>query len=109
MTDPEKRRRIIESMPAFNRPACESAPVIVVVSMVRNRSGYDRDGSFSTPKGKGWQMFDCGCSAMAFALKAHELGLGTVIMGYCDEAVAAEVTACQKPKRLAPSLRSVIP
>ena len=60
VTDPEKRRRIIESMPAFNRPACESAPVIVVVSMVRNRSGYDRDGSFSTPKGKGWQMFDCG-------------------------------------------------
>lgn len=104
VTDPEKRRRIIESMPAFNRPACESAPVIVVVSMVRNRSGYDRDGSFSTPKGKGWQMFDCGCSAMAFALKAHELGLGTVIMGYCDEAVAAEVTGMPETEEVGPIL-----
>ena len=37
-------------------------------------------------------MYDCGCSNMAFTLKAYELGLGTVIMGYCDEAVAAAVT-----------------
>lgn len=104
VTDPEKRRRIIESMPAFNRPACESAPVIVAVSMVRNRSGYDRDGSFSTSKEKGWQMFDCGCSAMAFALKAHELGLGTVIMGYCDEAVAVEVTGMPETEEVGPIL-----
>lgn len=91
VTDPEKRKRIADSMPAFNRPACQSAPVIVVAAMIKNRSGYDRDGAFSTPKGKGWQMFDCGCSNMAFTLKAYELGLGTVIMGYCDEAVTAEV------------------
>ncbi len=91
VVDFAKRQAIIDSMPVFNQPACASAPAIVISTVVKNRSGYDRDGSFSTPMEKGWQMFDCGCSNMAFTLKAFELGLGTVIMGYCDQALVAKV------------------
>ena len=60
------------------------APVLVAATMVRNRSGYERDGSFSTPKETGWQMFDCGIATQTFCLAAHELGLSTLIMGIFD-------------------------
>ncbi len=68
----------------------ENAPMVVAVTVIKNRSGYERDGSFSTPKGDRWQMYDAGVASEAFCLAAYEQGLGTVIMGLYDE---AEVTA----------------
>ncbi|MBQ1193853.1 MAG: nitroreductase family protein [Lachnospiraceae bacterium] len=76
---------ILDAMPDFNHPAVSTAPVIIISSVVKLRSGYNRQGEFDSPKGKGWQMYDCGCSNMLFTLKANELGLGTVIMGLYDE------------------------
>lgn len=70
---------------AGNIPAIESAPALLVLTYVEGRSGYDRDGSFSTKKEDGWQMFDAGIAAQTFCLVAHEKGLGTVIQGYFDE------------------------
>ena len=49
------------------------------------RSGYERDGSFSTSKGTHWQSFDAGLAAEAFCVAAHDAGLGTVILGIYDE------------------------
>ena len=49
------------------------------------RSGYERDGSFSTPKEAGFEMFDAGIAAQTFCLAAWERGVGTVITGYFDE------------------------
>ncbi len=70
---------------AGNVSTMEQAPAIVLLTYVEGRSGFDRDGSFSTKKGDGWQMFDAGIAAQTFCLAAHEKGLGTVIMGYFDE------------------------
>lgn len=74
-----------------NGEIIQSAPVLVVTTMVRARSGYERDGSFSTPKGKGWQMYDCGIAGQTFCLAAHEKGLSTLIMGIFDEDKAAAI------------------
>ena len=52
---------------------------------ITGRSGYERDGSFSTSQGTHWQSFDAGVAAQTFCLAAHALGLGTVIMGIFDE------------------------
>lgn len=79
------KEKLINALPDFNRPAASTSSVIIVSSVVKNRSGYNREGGFDSPKGKGWQMYDCGCSNMLFTLKANELGLGTVIMGLYDE------------------------
>lgn len=79
------KNQILTAVPEFNRNAVETAPVLIVSTTVKNRSGYDSEGNVDTPKGKGWQMFDCGLSNMIFTLKAAELGLGTVIMGIYDE------------------------
>ena len=63
--------------------------MLVVVTYVKNRSGYERDGSFSTPKEDRWQMFDAGIATECFCLAAYEKGLGTVIMGIFDEDIVA--------------------
>lgn len=89
--DPVKRAALVAAMPDFNQPATSSAPVVIVSTVVKARSGYNRQGEFDTAKGKGWQMYDCGASNMLFALKANELGLGTVVMGYYDEEAVAKV------------------
>ena len=61
------------------------APCLVVLTTVDGRSGYERDGSFTTSKGTHWQSFDAGISAQTLCLAAHQLGLGTVVMGIYDE------------------------
>ena len=69
----------------YNIKAIAGAPAVVILTFVEGRSGFDKDGSFSTPKGEGWQMFDAGIAAQTFCLAAHEKGLGTVIQGYFDD------------------------
>ncbi len=67
-----------------------SAPMVVAVTIIKGRSGFERDGSYSTHRGEGWQMFDAGVASEAFCLAAHDKGLGTVIMGiFDDDKVAA--------------------
>jgi len=89
----EVKDRIADEACPFphNADIIRQAPVLVVTTMVRNRSGYERDGSFTTPKGKGWQMYDCGIAGQTFCLAAHEYGLSTLIMGIFDEAKVAEI------------------
>lgn len=90
VTKEELKEKIVQSMPAFNQPACQSAPLLMIACAKKQRSGYNRDGSFSTNKQNGWQMYDVGLSNMILTLKACELGLGTVIMGYYDETAVSE-------------------
>lgn len=68
-----------------NGAIIKNAPVLVVVSFIKNRAGFERDGSFSTSKGDRWEMFDSGVATEAFCLAAHSFGLGTVIMGLIDD------------------------
>lgn len=76
---------------AGNQRTISNAPALIVLTTVNGRSGYERDGSFSTSKGTHWQSFDAGIAAQTFCLAAHTQGLGTVIMGIYDEAKVAEV------------------
>lgn len=62
----------------------EGAPVLIAVTVIKNRCGYERDGSFTTPRKDTWQMFDAGIASQTFCLAAHEAGLGSVIMGIFD-------------------------
>lgn len=74
----------MEYSPEYNQQAILTAPMLLAVSVIKSRSGYERDGSYSTEKGSGWQMFDCGIASQTLCLAAHEYGLGTVIMGMFD-------------------------
>lgn len=78
-----------------------SAPLLIAVTCIKGRSGFERDGSYSTPKGDSWQMFDAGIAAQTFCLAAYEKGLGSVIMGIFDEAKAASLLAVPENQELA--------
>ena len=84
--DPALRQALCKFVPSYNARILESCPVLIAQTFVKNRSGYERDGSFTTDREGGWQYFDCGVAAQTFCLAAHDLGLGTVIMGVFDRA-----------------------
>lgn len=67
------------------------APVLVVLASVSGRSGYEKDGSYSTSKKDKWEMFDAGIAAQTFMLAAHEYGIGSVTMGIFDETKVKEL------------------
>ena len=75
----------------YNAAAISNAPQVMILIYKKNISGFEKDGSFSTPKGDFWEAFDCGLAAQTFCLLAHERGIGTVIQGYFDDAKIAEL------------------
>ena len=87
--------------PDYNSNIIRQAPVLMAVTLVRGRSGFERDGSFSTKKGDRWQMFDVGAACQTFCLAAWEQGLGTVIMGIFDEDGISELLQIPEEQELA--------
>lgn len=67
-----------------NLKVIESAPVLLIQTFVEKRSGFERDGTFSTAYQDAWQYYDCGIMGYALSLAAHEKGLGSVILGMFD-------------------------
>lgn len=82
--DSEKRWQVRAALPDFNQNSTQNAPVYLIVSAVTHRSGYERDGSATTPLGEGYTFFDCGATVEALCLAAHDAGLATLIMGIFD-------------------------
>ena len=77
-----------------------SAPMLIAVTIIKNRSGFERDGSFSTPRGDGWQMFDAGVASQTFCLAAYEKGIGSVILGLFDEDKVASLINLPEDREL---------
>jgi nitroreductase len=75
-----------------NNPALSSmidAPVALVLCGKKGVSGFKK-GEATTIKGD-WLMFDTGIAMQSLCLIAHELGLGTVIVGLFDHKKAEEI------------------
>lgn len=72
-------------LPEFNRNNCLNAPVIIVTTFVKNRAGFQRNGSPDNELQNGWGIYDAGLNNQNLILKATELGLGTLVMGIRDE------------------------
>ena len=85
--DPAVKQEIVDRfcLPGTNNPSIiASCPVLIAQTFLTGRSGFNRDGTFTTDREDGWQYYDCGIAAQTFCLAAHDLGLGTVIMGVFD-------------------------
>ncbi len=74
----------------FNAKTMSQCNTLVVLTQVNGRCGYEKDGSFSTSKGAGWEMFDAGIAAQTLCLAAHDMGIGSCIMGVFDDVKVAE-------------------
>lgn len=83
-----------------NGQIIENAPVLIAVTVIKNRCGYERDGSFTTPRKDTWQMFDAGIASQTFCLAAYEKGIGSVIMGIFDQEKIEELLELPEDREL---------
>ena len=100
----EKKERLAKEctdMWANNGKIMESAPVVMAVTIIRNRSGFERDGSFSTNKGDRWQMYDAGIASQTLCLAAYEKGIASVILGLFDDTKAAAILELPEDRAVA--------
>lgn len=89
----ETLQQVKGSLPEFNQENVGQAPVLIVSTIVLNRSGYNKDGTPTNELGNGWGYYDCGMHNMNLLLKATELGLSTLVMGIRDEQKIKEIFA----------------
>ncbi len=83
--DPEKLEAVRNNcLPEFNRNNSANAPVLIVTTFVKNRSGFDREGNPDNELGNEWGAYDLGLCNQNLLLKARELGLDTLVMGIRD-------------------------
>lgn len=100
----EKKARLAKEctdMWANNGKIMESAPVVMAVTIIKNRSGFERDGSFSTNKGDRWQMYDAGIASQTLCLAAYENGIASVILGLFDDEKAAAILELPEDREVA--------
>lgn len=83
-----------------NGKIMENAPMVVAITVIKGRCGFERDGSYTTKRGDSWQMFDAGVASEAFCLAAYEQGLGTVILGIFDQDEATAVLELPEDREL---------
>jgi len=80
----------LECLPEFNATNCKDAPVLIICTFVKDRAGFNRDGTPTNEVGQGWGYYDCGLHNENLVLKAKDLGLDTLIMGIRDESKLKE-------------------
>lgn len=89
--DNETKVKLQETLPKTN-PATRAmveAPVVFVLCGKLQAAGYYK-GQVTTKFGD-WFMFDLGIAAQNLCLRAHDLGLGSVIVGLFDHNKAKEI------------------
>ena len=84
-----------------NKGIINGAAALVVVTLVHGRSGFERDGSYTTSKEDRWEVFDTGLATQTFCLAAHDKGVGSVILGIFDESKVAEILGVDEGQRVA--------
>ncbi|MCD7840019.1 MAG: nitroreductase family protein [Erysipelotrichaceae bacterium] len=87
----EMVEKVYHCLPEFNQNNVKNAPILIVTTIVLDRSGYNKDGTPSNELGNGWGYYDCGLHNMNLILKATDLGLSTLIMGIRDGKALKEV------------------
>ena len=108
----------VRGLRAFHQPIQSPFEIELDRSRIRNRvvgtqfldelaitwrsaiCGYEKDGSFSTKKKDGWEMFDAGVAAQTFQLAAHGKGIGSVVLGIFDEDYIADAIQLEAEKKI---------
>ncbi|MGN0394684.1 MAG: nitroreductase family protein [Coprococcus sp.] len=75
----------------LNQKTVSRAKQLMIITKKDAICGYEKDGSYSTSKENGWEMFDAGIATQTFCLAAHEKGVGTVILGVFDDKIVGDI------------------
>ena len=83
--------KIVETYPETNPSRkCSLAASALIIGCAKNDLSGFKKGEKSTKFGE-WFMFDLGLAVQNLSLKAHEIGLGSVILGLFDHEACREV------------------
>lgn len=74
-----------------NTQIINSCPEMIVVLTIKNRSGYERDGSPTTSLGSHFESFDAGLACENLMLSLHNENIGSCVLGIYDEARVREI------------------
>ena len=47
-------------LPEFNYNNCKDASALIICTFVKDRAGFNKDGSTTNEVGQGWGYYDCG-------------------------------------------------
>lgn len=103
ITDKELIRKISEeAVLGFekNGKTIGRCTCLAVQSCVKGLAGFEPDGTPTTSKNDGWEMYDAGIAAQTFCLAAHNFGVGSVIMGIIDDEKLAELANIPAEERV---------
>jgi nitroreductase len=76
----------------YNSDILRSAKGVIVLSVVKGKSGKLGKENYETDKAGSWELFDAGIACQTFCLAAFAEGIGTVILGVInDEEIAKAV------------------
>ncbi len=86
------KEKLAATMPETNpaRKATINAPVVLVACGKLGKSGFYKDNA-ATSKGDNWYLYDVGLATQNISLAAHDMGLGSVILGLFDANAAGKV------------------
>ena len=86
------KKKLAATMPDDNPvpKAALSAPVVLVVCGKLGTSGFYK-GDAATSKGDNWYLHDVGLATQNISLAAHDMGLGSVILGLFDADAVGEI------------------
>ncbi|MCD6292448.1 MAG: nitroreductase family protein [Deltaproteobacteria bacterium] len=86
------KEKLAATLPEGNpaRKAALAAPVLIVACGKLGASGFYK-GEEATSKGDNWYLYDVGLATQNISLAAHEMGLGSVILGLFDADAAGEI------------------
>ena len=98
--DRELIKKVVETYSETNpsRKCSESASVLIACCARRDLPGY-KNGEKTTSLDS-WFMFDMGIAVQNIALRAHDIGLGTVVVGLFDHIKCAELLNVKTPYEL---------
>lgn len=68
--------------PVYNSNIIQQSPMLIAVTFIKGRCGFERDGSYSTKKEDRWQMFDVGAACQTFCLPQKRKGLALSLWGF---------------------------
>ena len=84
VTDKELLSSICDTLIDWNKKIVSGASLLIAVSAVTGRAGFNKDGSPASVYGEGYTFFDCGAAVENLCLAANDMGIGTVILGIFD-------------------------
>ncbi len=86
------KEKLIDTIPEANttRTVILNAPVVIVACGKLGKSGF-YNGNAATSKDDNWYLYDVGLATQNISLAAHDMGLGSVILGLFDADAAGKV------------------